>query len=78
MLLKPDRELLCLDDESLRDFEIYGYDSEPEHQRIEFILLPCNYLHKTWAEDTIHPECIGDLEGQIDYLGALNWKVYHT
>jgi len=67
-----------MDWDKLRDVEIYGGENEDEHQRIEFLTLPCNYLHKGYSEDTIHPECIGNLEAQQKYLGALNWKVLHT
>lgn len=78
MLTDPERGLFCLDWDKLRDLEIYGSENEDEHQRLEFLMLPCNYLHKGYAEDTIHPECIADLKSQQDYLGALTWKVYHT
>ena len=62
MIRNPVKDLLCLDEERLRGIEIYGNENDNDHQRIEFILLPCNYLHKGYAEDTIHPECIGDLK----------------
>ena len=44
------------------------------------LLLPCNYLHTDtgYTGDSIHPECIDDLEKQKEYLGALDWKVYYT
>ena len=64
MLNDPERGLFCLDWDKLRDLEVYGSESEDEHQRLEFLMLPCNYQHKGYAEDTIHPECISDLQAQ--------------
>ena len=41
-------------------------------------MVLCNHLNRNYPEDTIHPECIADLEAQKAYLGPLNWKIYHT
>ena len=78
MLSNPDRGLYCIDQEYLKDIEIYGGDNDEEHQKISLLMVPCNYLHPNYPEDTIHPECIADLEAQKAYLGPLNWKIYHT
>ena len=69
-----------MDDDAMKGVEIYGDENNVEHQRIEMLLLPCNYLHTDtgYTGDSIHPECIGDLEKQKEYLGALDWKVYYT
>ncbi len=69
-----------MDDKALENIEIYGDELNTEHQRIEFLMLPCNYLHTDtgWTGDTIHPDCIHSLEEYQKYLVALDWKIYHT
>ncbi len=64
MMANPKRGLLCIDEKALDGVQIYGDEIHDEHQRIEFLLLPCNYLHTDtgWTGDKIHPECIHDLE----------------
>ncbi len=59
----PDRGMYCLDQDQMEGLEIYGDEKNKEHARLELFLLPCNYLHTDWGytEDTIHPECIGNL-----------------
>lgn len=75
----PDRGLFCFDDKSLSDLEIYGDgDTSSEHTRIEFLLLPCNYIHAYEGyKDSINTECNFDKQAQTDYLGTLDWKIYH-
>ena len=53
-----------MDDDAMRTVEIYGDENNVEHQRIEMLLLPCNYLHTDtgYTGDSIHPECIDDLD----------------
>ncbi len=59
----PERGMYCLDRNQLEGIEIYGDEKNQNYARLEILLLPCNYLHTElgWTEDTIHPECIGDL-----------------
>ena len=66
ILSNPKRGLYCFDDKAMEGVEIYGDELNEEHQRIEFLLLPCNYLHTDtgWKGDKIHPECIHYLEEQ--------------
>ena len=73
----PDRGLFCIDQEYLKDIEIYGGDNDEQHQKISVLMVPCNYQHPNYPVP-IHPECIADLEAQKAYLGAINWKIYHT
>ena len=44
--------------------------------RISLHLTPCNIL--TSEDDTIHPECIADLEKQIEYIGSPNVVMYYS
>ena len=63
--------MLCVEWTDENPFEIFGYEHEDEYSRLEVVLLPCNYLHTQlgYEDDSIHPECIGDLESQIQYVG---------
>ena len=69
------RGLYCFDWEATGDLlSIWGGSSNDElYQRIEFVLLPCNYLHAQYGDvgDRIHPECIADRKQQEEYLGNL-------
>ena len=61
----PKRGMFCLDDpdEGEEEHIVYGNENNENFQRIEVVLLPCNYVHTYmgYKEDSIHPECIGDL-----------------
>ena len=74
----PKRNMFCIDD--FKNYVIYGNEKNSEYQRFEVVLVPCNYLHTLfgYTEDSIHPECVADLNEQLEYLGPLNLKVYHT
>ena len=71
----PNRNLFCLDwDESQDDLELYGYWTDrSKFQRFEFSMNPCNYLHvkNGWDGDTVHPDCVEDLQKQEEYLGNM-------
>lgn len=71
--------MFCLDwhDAKLR---LYGNEKNTNFQRLEIIFLPCNYLHTHlgYEGDSVHPECVADLQQQIDYLGPLDFMIYHT
>ena len=60
----PKRGMFCFDknEENL----LYGQEKSSEYQRIDIMLAPCNYIHNQLGEtgDTIHPECIADLDKQ--------------
>ena len=70
--------MYCIDQPD--DFFLLGNENNAEFQYFEVIMVPCNYLHTEFGhtEDTISPECIGDLQKQLEYLGPLNIAVYHT
>ena len=61
----PSRNLFCIDwDEHGDDLDIYGnWQDESKYQRVEFVLVPCNYLHNNlgWTDDFIPDGCVEDL-----------------
>ena len=75
----PKRGMFCLDWDS-QDILIYGNERNDEYQRIELVMTPCNYLHTHlgYKGDQIHPECVEDLDVQTEYLGPLDFVLYHT
>ena len=60
----PKRGLYCLD--WSEDLYIFGEENNPEYQRIELLMVPCNYLHQKWGytEDSVSNECISDPQKQ--------------
>ena len=64
MTLDGKRNLYCLDWDKVKDeIEIYGLpEDENSSQRLEFVLVPCNYVHAEIQEtdDYIRDECIHD------------------
>ena len=78
----PKGVMYCIDWEGddVEPIEIYGNEKNDEYQRVELVLVPCNYLHTHlgYEGDTIAPECIADLDKQIEYLGPIEFLVYHT
>ena len=76
----PKRGFYCLDWDDDEPFEIYGRESGSNYQRLEVILVPCNYVHKEISDvgDTVKEECKSDLASQIEYLGNLNVIIVHT
>ena len=59
----PKRGMYCLD-QSMDEFKVYGNERNDFYQRIEIVLVPCNYLHTKWGYDgdSIDEECIADLD----------------
>ena len=74
----PKRGMFCIDWSKER--LIYGNENNQNFQRIDILMNPCNYLHTHigYEGDTIDPECIADLEKQIEYLGPLDFMLYYT
>ena len=70
--------MFCLD--WSEDISIYGNERNDNYQRIELVLVPCNYLHTHlgFEGDTIHPDCVANLDEQIDYLGPIEFLMYYT
>ena len=60
----PDRGMFCIDWNDENPIEILGREQDTDYTRIEFILVPCNYIHTMldYKEDSISPECIADLQ----------------
>ena len=71
------RGLYCIDWTS-DDMFVFGEDYNPDFQRIEFVLVPCNYVHQKWGYtgDKIDKECVQDHKEQLKYLGPLNFLLY--
>ena len=59
---------------------VFGEEINAEYQRLEIVLVPCNYLHTHlgYTEDFISDECIADLQAQKDYLGPLDVVLYYN
>lgn len=74
----PNRGMYCIDWDE--DIQIYGNEKDKQHQRIEIVMAPCNYLHQHlgYEGDVTHEDCIADLDEQIKYLGALDFMLYYT
>ena len=72
--------MFCVDWNEGENLQIYGNEKNDEYQRVELVLTPCNYLHTHlgYEGDTIHPECVADLDAQIEYLGAIEFLIYYT
>ena len=60
------RNLFCIDWDELGDeLDIYGnWQDASKYQRLEFVLTPCNYVHKKhgWDGDFVPNGCIEDLQ----------------
>ena len=57
----PKRGMFCLDKEV--DIRVYGNERNDNYQRLELVLVPCNYIHTHlgYEGDSVHPECVADL-----------------
>jgi len=58
----PKRNMYCIDE--FENFTIYGNEKNTEYQRVEVVLVPCNYLNTQfgYTGDSIDPECIAELD----------------
>ena len=56
------RGMFCLDYSD--DVLIYGNEKNEEYQRLEIVLVPCNYQHTQWGYtgDSIYSGCESDLK----------------
>ena len=56
--------MLCLDWDDDEPIELIGVENDNDYTRLEVVLVPCNYIHTQlgYEGDSIHPECITDLE----------------
>mgnify|MGYP000520963955 FL=1 len=57
---------------------IGGDFSSNDYQSLDFILTPCNYIHNEMSAygDTVAPECIADLDAQLEYMGPLDIVIF--
>ena len=72
----PERGMLCIDwNDDQYPIKIKGDESFDNYQRIEAALVPCNYVHTQFGynDDSIHPECVLNLEEQMEYVGQSHW-----
>ena len=72
----PERGMLCIDwNDPELPIKVFGDHANNNYQRFEAALLPCNYVNTFFGHsgDTIHPECVYNLEEQIEYMGAVHW-----
>ena len=55
-----------------------GEEEAAEYQRLEFVVVPCNYIHYEFGEvgDSISDDCIADLDAQIAYMGPIQIILY--
>ena len=83
----PNRGMYCLDlmqepgsasegDNQERNLTVFGNEKNGNYQRIEVVLVPCNYLHSNF--ETVSQNCEPNLNAQIKYLGPLELIIYHT
>ena len=73
------RGLFCPDWQQLDDeLAIWSIEDDDNYQRLELVLLPCNYVHAEFGptDDYVRPGCIGDLDQQRGYLGNMKSIVY--
>ena len=82
----PKRGMYCLDWKEepvngINGLSVFGNEKNGNYQRIEIVLLPCNYLHTSLGGgtvDIVSKNCNADLDAQIEYLGPLEIVLYHT
>ena len=58
------RGLYCFDwDDFGEDLSVWSVTDDDNYQRIEIVLLLCNYIHAEFGDvgDAVAPECIHDL-----------------
>ena len=74
----PNRGFLCVDWTDDDYLEFVGQSADDDYTRFDVMIVPCNYIHMEmgYRGDSIHPECEGDLQKQIEWMGASNWLVY--
>lgn len=63
----PKRGFYCVDWDENDPLVINGNENELNFQRIEVILLPCNYVHTKYgvspdANDFVHSDCVANLK----------------
>ena len=55
------KHLFCVNWDKLDNGElsVWGVENDDNYQRWEFVLLPCNYVHKEFGDigDTVHKNC---------------------
>ena len=71
----PKKNIFCLD-KWTDDFYVGGDDAGKNFQKLEALLLPCNYIDKKGSTADISKECIADLDKQIQYMGPLELVLY--
>ena len=76
------RHLYCLDWEKFgNELSIWGTENdEIAYQRLEYVLLPCNYVHAEFGptDDYKAKDCNDNRDEQIKYLGNMRLIVLTT
>ena len=57
--------MLCIDwNDAEQPIKIKGEEEFDNYQRLEAVLVPCNYVHSNFVgyDDSIHQECVPSLE----------------
>jgi len=70
---------MCLDWERDADkLNLWGASTDAFYQRLEIILVPCNYMHTElgYTGDSIAEGCIADEQAQRDYLDSFYLALY--
>ena len=73
------RNFLCLDWKAAA-IELYGPESGGTYGELDLALLPCNtrLIPHGARDDRISPQCVANLDKQIEYIGATNLIVYYN
>jgi len=76
---KPGNEMFCIDWETA-DLSFYGVEASGDYSELDIVILPCNVRLTPMGgfEDRIDPQCKGNLEEQIKYIGPMNMLVYYN
>lgn len=73
--------MYCLDwTDDVEPILIYGNEKNDEYQRVELVLVPCNYVHTRlgYDGDSVTEECLADKDKMIEYLGPIEFLMYFT
>ena len=71
--------MFCIDWES-GERTLFGNERNLNWLNLDIAFVPCNYYHHLDGDyvDEVVPECVWDLEKQVEYLGPLDLAMYIT
>ena len=78
MKADPERGMYCISYDEDEPIELIGEWFDDNYARMEILFSPCNYVHNQVNDygDSVSPECVPDLQAQIDYIGQPEWVLY--